>query len=797
MSTNYIPTAANTIPKIIEASKARLADAITIASNVNTSTTETVIAKASLHFENKEINIAVNTLCAHLESTGKWSPVLDVAVLLLIDITIFSDRIAKLQKVMLTYQKVSSHEKTCRFDYVTTHVLARLEDLMAKNNLESEVASPDATFLASVLPEATSSIKVGLASATPAVASFVSLYFRKYRYTFGTNFQTAYLSTMTRMLEFIVRHKLSSLLMGLSNSLRDFAKDLFSRSDISATNTLESAVKNSSGAVIALRFAILEAAIKLSQWQVVKFSLEEIAVVYRLIEEAVKRVNRNNMVTHSNNPTLVARHVNDIDIAHRRFAVIADVFLKCENWVFHADALRSQFAFAGAEARPALATKAIVAALCTAADSDDGEAKAATSFFEEETPAMRLVATLGLTRMPTRALVMAEAAESLPLADANAQVLFSIVSEKKAVDIAVIYKHLAALKASPAFAAADPADTDRYLAALERALLAYFMESHFQTTAALPFATFDSVALLYPKKNDLIAIATGLEARVDMKGRVANYNTAELRVRNCISTIGTKASKMLALPIAKRRLCPTLAAHSATALERENTRLNHRVSLGVMCVHKAAERTSNLVKKELEEARSLREEIEREERERHEALKAANFEKQKKKVEHAENVQRRKKVCEMVMKRHEGLTFPVKLTEDGKNFLDRASALLAQYRRELDEKRTMNLREAHYMEKYIRDTERPRREELERNMADQYKKDSEARIENFKEQHRRNFDNQMALKARLDAYRSRAAEYEEASIAAAAAAVKVSKRDEQEDLLRLEKERLMREMMAQ
>lgn len=789
MSTTYIPTVANTIPKIIEACKARLADALTIPSNVNTSTTETVISKASLHFENKEINIAVNTLCAHLESTNKWSPVLDVAVLLLIDIAIFSDRIAKLQKVMLTYQKVSSHEKSCRFDLLTHHVLTRLEDLMAKNDLASNAVSADAAFLASVLPESSSSVKVGIASATPAVASFVSLYFRKYRYTFGTNFQAAYLSTMTKMLDFIVRHKLSSLLMGLSNSLRDFAKDLFSRTDISSTNTLESAVKNSSGAVIALRFSILESAIKLSQWQVVKFSLEEIAVVYRLIEDAVKRVNRHN-ATHSNGQILVARHVNDIDIAFRRFAVIADVFLKCENWVFHADALRSQFVFAGAEARPALATKAIVAALCTATESDDAEAKAANAFFEEQTPAMRLVSTLGLTRIPTRETAIAETSENLEIADANAQVLFKMVTEKKKVDITVIYKHLEALKASPVFANTEAADTDRYLAALEHALLAYYMESHFQNTAALEFATFDKVKLLYPKKNDLITIATTLSARVDMKARVASFNTAELKIRNCISAIGTKTSKMLSMPIVKRKL-PIVV--DATALERENTRLNNRVSLSAMCVHKAAERANNLVKKEIEEARLLREEIEREERERHEALKAANFEKQRKKVEHAENVERRKKVCEMVVKRHHGLHFPAKITEDGKNFLERASAVLAQYRREVEEKRTINLREAHYLEKYIRDTERPRREELERNMADQYKKDSEARIQNFKEQHRRNFENQLALKARLDAYRDRAAAYEEAAIADALAKTKVSKRDEQEDLLRAEKERLARE----
>lgn len=787
MTAVYIPTSGNTIPKIIEACRARLAIALKIDVNVNTSTTENAIAKSSLHFENKEFGLAINTLCAHLENNStKWSPVVDVAVLLLVDIAIFTERIAKLQKVFLTYQKISSHEKTPRIEYITNHVVARLDDLMASHDLTTQDASSDALFLASILPEpATAGIKVGSANASPLVAAFVSLYFRKYRFTFSTNNQAAYLSTMSKMLDLLVRHKLGNLLAPLSNSLRDFSKDIFARTEVGSTGSLEAAIKNSSGAVILLRFSVLEAAIKLSQWQVVKSSLEEIGEVYRQIDDAVKRVNRINTAS-----PVQARHVTDLQIANRRFATIADAFLKCQNWPFHADALMSQFVFASEEDRQSIATKATIAALSAPIENDESDSKVSLGFFEDQTPAMRLASTLSLTRIPTRDSVIADLGDSIiETADSNVRALYKIIIERKSVDIATLFKHLEALKNSAALKDTEQADADRYLRSLERSIIEFYMDTHFQTSADLDLKLFESVKLMFPKQNDYVMIAAGLAARVDMKSRVASFNTAELKIRNCISAIGTKTSKMLSLPIVKRKI-----AIDATALERENTRLNNRVSLSVSCVNKASERAANLSRKELDEAKALREEIEREERERHQKLRAATFEKMKKKVEHAENVERRKKVVDMIAKRSPGIIIPPKVVEDGKNFMDRASAILAQYRRDAEERRTISLREAHYLEKYIRDTEKPKREELEQNMAEQYKKDSEARIENFKQQHRRNFENQRELKARLDKYRARAEEYQKAALASAAAATKVSKRDEQEDMLKAEKERLMREM---
>eukprot|EP00742_Colponemidia_sp_Colp-10_P016775 GILJ01019261.1.p1 GENE.GILJ01019261.1~~GILJ01019261.1.p1 ORF type:complete len:651 (+),score=179.32 GILJ01019261.1:172-1953(+) len=590
---------------------------------------------------------------------------------------------------------------------------------------------------------------------------------------------------MSKMLELVVRHKLSNQLTGISNSLREFGKDIFGRVEAGATGSLESAIKNSSGPTILLRFSVLEAAIKLSQWQVVKASLEEIGEIYRQIDDAVKRVNRVNTA----NP-VVARHVTDLQIANRRFAAIADAFLKCQNWAFHADALMSQFVFAVEENnRVAIATKATIAALNAAADNDESDSKVSLGYFEDQTPAMRLATTLSLTRIPTRESVIADLAESIvDAAETNVRALYKIITERKTVDIVTLFKHVEGVKNSACLKETDEADSERYLRSLERAVMEYFMDTHFRTNADLDLKIFETVKVMFPKQNDFIMIAAGLTARVDMKARVASFNTAELKIRNCVSAIGTKTSKMLSLPIVKRKV-----AIDATTLERENTRLNNRVSLSASCVNKSAERASNLVKKELDEAKALREEIEREERERHQKLRAATFDKMKKKVEHAENVERRKKVVDMVAKRSPGIVIPPKVTEDGKNFLDRASAILAQYRRDVDERRTLSLREAHYLEKYIRDTEKPKREELEQNMSEQYKKDSEARIENFKQQHRRNFDSQMELKTRLNVYRSRASEYQERALQTAAATVKVSKRDEQEDMLKAEKERLMRE----
>ncbi|CUG07766.1 Hypothetical protein, putative [Bodo saltans] len=154
----------------------------------------------------------------------------------------------------------------------------------------------------------------------------------------------------------------------------------------------------------------------------------------------------------------------------------------------------------------------------------------------------------------------------------------------------------------------------------------------------------------------------------------------------------------------------------------------------------------------------------------------------------AELKERRKLLIHRVQEKHKGLKVnPAIIDLNQQSFMDNLTAALTEFQRRLETAKRADVRKMDHFERACREKDTPKRKALAESMAGELETERQTRWENSLLQHRKEFDEKAATRARLQKFLPHAAKYE---ATLAERSTKTTKRDEQEDLLKAEKARL-------
>jgi hypothetical protein len=154
----------------------------------------------------------------------------------------------------------------------------------------------------------------------------------------------------------------------------------------------------------------------------------------------------------------------------------------------------------------------------------------------------------------------------------------------------------------------------------------------------------------------------------------------------------------------------------------------------------------------------------------------------------AELKERRKLLIRRVQEKHKGLKVnPAIVDLNQQSFIDNLTAALTEFQRRLETAKRSDVRKMDHFERACREKDIPKRKEITASMVGDLEIERQTRWANNLKQHRKEFEERAATRTRLQKFLRHAAQYE---AQLSERATKVTKRDEQEDLLKAEKARL-------
>lgn len=796
--------------------------------NTSRGTTDSIINKAISHLKNKEIDLTVNTLCNHFENRKGakkfWNELEELAINLLIDVVLVTNRVSKLSRTFERYCARSTRGTVPPIELAVEYLISRLGEMLTgeaagEGFLPPMAASPtadgtkkDFAYTKDETDDNTSALGLILgltteedddntavaATGASAVESAIKMLFG-FKNGFGPLGTVAGLRKgMSLMIDLCETHHahltsshkfpFNTPISRISTHLGQFCGRIFTAKpsnpddwSTTATHRREAIKKENATMILECRFKVLEVALRTSDWITVNISLKEVTNLEKRLTECVKEQNRINKDKEK-----IESCLEQISVHIRRSSLEAEVFLSSQNWIFLAHTMQRLYSISGTSSS---ATGALISTLCVSM-SDDDVVNRKSLFRDNEKWRLNQIANLfHLSLIPSRGALLANATKLNIQKHSNADVsaLFNIVINAESngvpIDIDDIYKHLNALQKVPELA--------QYICALERAFLEFFMYTHFKTNGVLSMSLFQSHTQLFPRENDLYIIATARGAMVDTVSGVARFKTTEA----AIDQKREELKKSIAIVASRGRIIRKPVVINACDIEDEKTHIIHRHELQTKCMEntdKVVEvRNKGIKKKKLDaEAKKLERE-----REAHRKVCERSLQILQKKVEDAEDVLRRTRAIEMLESKYKNLTVEKKVTgmKTGA-FIEAMTRKLAAYKKKFETYKADSSREAHYFEKALREKDIPKRKELGETQKEQNRKDQDKRRENYLQQHRVNYDAKLALKKRFatESFQTAVSEYESNTILKAEKDKPVTKRDAEEANLEAAREALRR-----
>ncbi|AAZ12673.1 hypothetical protein, conserved [Trypanosoma brucei brucei TREU927] len=464
------------------------------------------------------------------------------------------------------------------------------------------------------------------------------------------------------------------------------------------------------------------------------------------------------------------------------YLVMATLFWECSCYSFHAHCLLSAAFLADDERKESLLSRAVLAALCVPnIKGRESFARGSDSFFQKNEQIAKL---LDLKEAPSRNFLV-QRMQQMQLLQAAPKGVVAVVELLRNE----VFDGEASSRAIAQVSQVVQKDQslEKYQQPLRKVVMKRFLEymatkvTRVEASSLRIWESEQSEGAYVNEIEPYILHESGITVEIDHKTNSITFsNATKIKVLEAFDTL---AQHVQLQPAASRRKLDIKPDHLRLVHERTRNLYNQQQS----CEEAAEQRRKDAKLREREKRSKERAERIENEKKKKEAADLAKESQGIAKYNEYVNQERRKLLLRRLREKYKGFLIKDIIAQKNSNdFVQEVTKLLADHLKITTQEKAADVTRMNHFERACRELEIPRRRTIEEEEADKHKAERAAARENFLAQHRNEFEKRQQDNQLLRKFLKEAASFQQQMPTKG----KVSKRDEQQMLLEMEKERL-------